>query len=40
MKSFRIDLWGDNEYTYKQSYGFMPNIMAFLHDEEQDPVNS
>ncbi len=34
MKSFRVDLWEENEYTYKQSYGFMPNIMAFLHDED------
>lgn len=36
MKSFRIDLWGEGEYTYKQAYGFMPNIMAFLHDEDDE----
>ena len=36
MKSFRVDLWGEGEYTYPQSYGFMPNIMAFLHDENEE----
>ena len=34
MKTFRVDLWQEGEYTYKQSYGFMPNIMAFLHEED------
>lgn len=34
MKTFRVDLWQKGEYTYKQSYGFMPNIMAFLHEED------
>ena len=28
MKTFRVDLWQEGEYTYKQSYGFMPNIMV------------
>ena len=36
MKSFRIDLWEEGEYTYKQSYGFKPFLMAFLHDEDDE----
>ena len=36
MDSFRIDLWDQSEYTYEQAYGFMPNIRAFLHDEDKE----
>ena len=36
MKKFRVDLWKDSEYTYAAAYGFMPNIMAFLHDEDNE----
>ena len=39
MKSFRVDRWGEGEYTYPQSYGFMPNIMAFLHEEDTEKRN-
>ena len=34
MKTFRKDLWNDGEYTYEAAYGFMPNIRAFLHEED------
>lgn len=34
MKSFRIDLWNPAEYNYKAAYGFMPNLRAYLHDED------
>ena len=33
MKQFRLDLWKDGEYTYAAAYGFMPNVRAFLHEE-------
>ncbi len=36
MRTFRKDLWNDGEYTYEAAYGFMPNIMAFLHDEDDE----
>ena len=36
MKQFKVDLWGEGEYTYAQAYGFMPNIRAFLHDEDEE----
>ena len=36
MNTFRVDLWESGEYTYKQAYGFMPNIRAFLHDEDDE----
>jgi acetyl esterase/lipase len=34
MKEFRKDLWKENEYTYEAAYGFVPNIHAYLHDED------
>ncbi|MBR6486877.1 MAG: prolyl oligopeptidase family serine peptidase [Lachnospiraceae bacterium] len=34
MRNFREDIWQDSEYTYAASYGFMPNIRAYIHDEE------
>lgn len=34
MKTFRLDLWKPEEYTYEAAYGFMPNIRAYLHDED------
>ncbi|MCR5322422.1 MAG: alpha/beta hydrolase [Lachnospiraceae bacterium] len=34
MKTFRLDLWKPEEYTYEAAYGFMPNIHAYLHDED------
>ena len=37
MKSFRKDLWEDGEYTYAAGYGFMPNVRAFLHEENDEP---
>lgn len=35
MKTFRLDLWKPEEYTYAAAYGFMPNVRAFLHDEDE-----
>ena len=34
MKTFRLDLWKPEEYDYAAAYGFMPNVHAFLHDED------
>ena len=34
MKQFRLDLWKNEEYTYAAAYGFMPNVRAFLHEED------
>ena len=34
MQTFRIDLWKPEEYTYQAAYGFMPNIRAYLHEED------
>lgn len=34
MKTFRLDLWKPEEYTYAAAYGFMPNVRAYLHDED------
>ena len=37
LKEFRLDLWKPQEYTYEAAYGFMPNIHAYLHDEDDSP---
>lgn len=34
MKTFRIDLWKKEEYGYRAAYGFMPNLRAYLHEED------
>ena len=34
MKTFRLDLWKPEEYDYAAAYGFMPNVRAYLHDED------
>ncbi len=33
MKHFRENIWKEGEYTYAASYGFVPNIRAYLHDD-------
>ena len=35
MKTFRLNLWKPGEYDYAAAYGFMPNVRAFLHDEDE-----
>ena len=35
MITFRKDIWKDDEYTYEASYGFMPNIRAYLHEDDE-----
>jgi len=40
MKEFRKDLWDEGEYTYEAAYGFMPNIRAYLHDEDNEKRRS
>ena len=35
MKTFRLDLWKPEEYGYEAAYGFMPNVRAFLHEEDE-----
>ncbi len=34
IKRFRKDIWGEGEYTYAASYGFTPNLMAFVHNDD------
>ena len=37
MNTFRQDLWKQEEYTYEAAYGFMPNLHAYLHEEDDTP---
>ncbi len=34
IKRFRENIWQEGEYTYEASYGFTPNIFAYLHPDE------
>ena len=34
MIEFRENIWEEGEYNYKAAYGFVPNIHAYLHDDE------
>ena len=38
INSFRKDIWNEGEYDYAASYGFTPNVFAYLHtdDEKRD----
>lgn len=35
MLNERIDLYEEGEYTYKASYGFVPNLRTYLHDDKE-----
>ena len=36
MKEFVENIWKQEEYTYEAAYGFIPNIHAYIHDENID----
>ena len=31
----RIDIWNTGEYNYPAAFGFIPNLMSYLHDEDE-----
>ncbi|WP_197029469.1 endo-1,4-beta-xylanase [Butyrivibrio sp. AE3004] len=35
IKKFRENIWNEGEYDYAASYGFTPNIFAYLHDDDK-----
>lgn len=35
MKRFEEKIWNEGEYNYKAAYGFVPNIHAYLHDDDE-----
>ncbi len=35
IKKFRKNIWNDGEYDYAASYGFTPNIFAYLHNDDE-----
>ena len=35
MKQFTETIWQPGEYTYRAAYGFIPNIHAYLHDDDE-----
>ena len=36
MKSFSKKIWFEGEYNYRAAYGFVPEIHAYLHEDEED----
>lgn len=36
MKNFTETIWEEGEYSYPAAYGFVPNIHAYLHDDDTD----
>ncbi|MBO4475013.1 MAG: alpha/beta hydrolase [Clostridiales bacterium] len=37
MKSFRENIWNEGEYNYEAAYGFVPNIVLYIHDGDAAP---
>lgn len=35
MKKMRVNLWKDQEYKYPMAYGFVPNMVTYLHEEDE-----
>jgi GH35 family endo-1,4-beta-xylanase/dienelactone hydrolase len=35
IKKFRENIWKDGEYDYAASYGFTPNVYAYLHNDDE-----
>lgn len=35
MKHERFDLWQPGEYSYPMAFGFMPNLMTYLHEDDE-----
>ena len=33
MKMIRENIWNEGEYSYEAAYGFVPNLMTYLHEE-------
>ena len=36
MKKFSEKIWKPEEYTYEAAYGFVPNLMAYLHEDGEN----
>lgn len=34
MITSRVDIWKEDEYSYKAAYGFVPNIRTYIHDDD------
>lgn len=37
MKSNRYNLWNQEEYDYPMAFGFIPNLVSYIHDEDDAP---
>lgn len=36
MKKFEEKIWQEGEYNYRAAYGFVPNVHAYLHDDDEE----
>lgn len=35
MEKFKLPIWETKEYQYSMAFGFIPNLTAYLHDDEK-----
>lgn len=35
MKSETINIWKTEEYTYEAAFGFIPNLVSYIHEEDE-----
>ena len=35
MRRFRQNIWEEGEYDYAAAYGFVPNVFAYIHDDDE-----
>ena len=35
MRNFKKDIWESGEYDYAAAYGFVPNLKAYLHEDDE-----
>ena len=38
MRQERVNVWNANEYDYPASYGFIPNIHTYIHEDKARPA--
>jgi hypothetical protein len=36
LKKERTVIWENGEYSYPMAYGFVPNLVAYLHEDEKE----
>ena len=40
MRQERVNVWNANEYDYPASYGFIPNIHTYIHEDKSSMIEA